>query len=92
MIAQAILVTAVQKLRTAGVPDPARDARILLACAMNISAGRLTLHLQDDCGQTEITAFEKLIAQRETRQPISQILGKRSFYGRDFIVTANVLD
>ena len=92
MIAQAILVQAVHKLRAAGVPDPARDARILLASAMGIPVDRLTLHLQDDCDDTVFEAFERLVAQRETRQPVSQIIGRRSFYGRDFVVTPDVLD
>ena len=37
------MVAATARLRAAGVPDPARDARILLAHAASVDAARVTL-------------------------------------------------
>ena len=37
------MAAATAKLRAAGVPDPARDARLLLAHAAQVDAARLTL-------------------------------------------------
>ena len=92
MIAKAVLVAAVARLRGAGVEDPARDARLLLAFALGVAADRLTLHLPDEMAPQQAAAFEKAVAARETRRPVSQITGQRLFWGRPFRVTADTLD
>ena len=92
MSAQAALVAAVRKLKAAGVADPARDARLLLAHAMGIGSDRLTLHLGDELSGEQIGTFDCCILQREKRQPVSQIIGARVFFGRSFKVTPDVLD
>lgn len=79
-------------LREAGIEDAPRDARLLMARAMNVPADRLTLHLQDQLtGQMEQT-FAALITSRAARQPMAQILGERLFWGRSFEVTRDTLD
>ncbi|WP_371168921.1 peptide chain release factor N(5)-glutamine methyltransferase [Aliiroseovarius sp. 2305UL8-7] len=88
----ALLVGAVRRLKAAGVDDPARDARILLAYAIGIERSRLTLVLPDDVPEVAEAAFERAIEARTARQPVAQITGSRAFYGRDFIVTSDVLD
>ena len=42
------MVVAVARLRAAGVPDPARDARVLLAHAAQVDAARVTLIAPED--------------------------------------------
>lgn len=79
-------------LQAAGLRDPARDARRLLAHALDIVPGRLTLVLPDNLDARQLDRFEAAIAARKSRQPVAQIVGKRAFYGRDFIVTPDVLD
>ncbi len=86
------LRAAVPRLRDAGVPDAARDARALLAHAMGIAPDRLTLHLADDLDPATVAAFDPLVAARAQHQPIAQILGHRLFWGRSFRVTPDVLD
>ncbi len=84
------LAAAVQRLKTAETPDPARDARLLLAHAAGLAPDRLTLHLDDPL--TDPARFEELLDARIRRQPVSQIIGKRLFWGRWFTVTSDVLD
>ena len=86
------LRAAIQTLRNAGIQDPARDARLLLAHAMGIPPDRLTLHLHDPLTVTTATHFTRLVDARLTRQPIAQIIGHRLFWGRSFIVTRDTLD
>lgn len=86
------LRTAIQTLRDANIPDPARGARILLAHAMAIPPDRLTLHLNDPLTAAAATHFTQLITARLTHQPIAQIIGHRLFWGRRFTVTPDVLD
>ncbi len=92
MIAKAALVAAVPRLRAAGVEDPARDARILLAHAMGLGPDRLTLHLPDELTEPQARAYEEAIAARTARKPVSQIIGSRLFWGRSFRVTSDTLD
>lgn len=83
---------AIPTLRDAGIPDPARDARLLLAHALQITPDRLTLHLHDALPPQAATHFARMITARLTRQPVAQIIGHRLFWGRPFRVTPDVLD
>ena len=92
MTAQSALVAAVQSLKAAGVDDPARDARRLLCHALDIDSSRLTLALGEEMTKDAKKLFGDLITRRITREPVSQILGYRDFYGQRFEVTRDVLD
>ncbi|MCR9108690.1 peptide chain release factor N(5)-glutamine methyltransferase [Marivita sp. XM-24bin2] len=86
------LIRAIAQLREAGIDDPARDARRLLAHVLNIASGRLTLVLPDPIPEARVAAFDKLITRRLSREPVSHLIGTRAFYGRTFKVTPAVLD
>lgn len=87
-----LLPPAAAMLREAGVPDPARDARRLLAFAMDIAPDRLLLHMHDPLSADQAARFQALISGRVERRPVSQLIGMRQFYGRSFKVTQDVLD
>ncbi|MEL6426519.1 MAG: peptide chain release factor N(5)-glutamine methyltransferase, partial [Pseudomonadota bacterium] len=74
---------------SAGVEEPLRDARRLLG--HRIGQARL-LDAEEALGADEAVAFEQDIASRAARQPVSQIIGSREFWGRTFSVTSDVLD
>ena len=86
------MVTAVARLRAAGVPDPARDARLLLAHAAQVDAARVTLIAPEDIAPEIAERYDQLIALRAVRVPVSQLIGARAFYGRDFAISRDVLD
>lgn len=86
------LRAAIARLRDAGISDAARDARALLAHAMGVPPGRLTLHLADDLDDPVVATLAPLIAARARHQPVAQIIGQRLFWGRPFHVTPDVLD
>ncbi len=88
----AALAGAVRALRAAGVPDPATDARALLAHASGIAPDRLTLHLHDPLDDSTATFLAALTARRAARVPVSHLVGARLFWGRRFAVTPDVLD
>jgi release factor glutamine methyltransferase len=75
-----------------GMPDPARDVRLLLAHAIGLPADRLALHLQDPVSPEAQARFDAALTARAAHQPVSQIIGHRQFWGREFIVTRDTLD
>jgi len=83
---------AVARLRAAGVEEPARDARILLAHALGVERSRLTLVLPEALPAGARARLDATITARAARQPVAQITGRRAFFGRNFKVTRQVLD
>lgn len=86
------MAAAAARLRAAGVPDPARDARMLLAHAASVDAARVTLIAPEEIAPEIAERFENLIALRAVRVPVSQLIGVRAFYGREFHISREVLD
>ena len=86
------MVAATGRLREAGVDDPARDARILLAHAAKIDTSRVTLIAPEDISSETSERYENMIRLREARVPVSHLIGEREFYGRRFKVSRDVLD
>ncbi|SFB78895.1 peptide chain release factor N(5)-glutamine methyltransferase [Tropicimonas isoalkanivorans] len=84
------IASAVARLRAVGVTTPERDARHLVAFAAQVPLDRLTLHLREPF--TAEAPLEAALTAREARRPVSQIVGRRLFYGRSFNVTEDVLD
>lgn len=89
---RAALAEAAARLGAAGVPEPARDARLLMAEALGLPADRITLALGDPLPEVAAARFARLVAARARRQPVAQILGRRAFWGHVFRVTPEVLD
>ncbi len=92
MIGAEALKAATRRLAEAGIEGAARDARRLLAHALAIAPDRVTLILPDTMEPDAVAAFEALVERRAAREPVSQITGRRAFYGREFRVTRDTLD
>lgn len=92
MTAAEALAAAAARLLAAGVPDPARDARMLLAHAASVDAARITLIAPEDLAPDIEERFDQLVSLRAVRVPVSHLIGEREFYGRRFKVSADVLD
>ncbi len=89
---RAALAAAAARLAAEGVPDAARDARRLMAAALGVAPDRLALALPEGLPPAAGAAFEAMVAERARFRPVAQILGRRAFWGRDFAVSAAVLD
>ncbi|WP_062762787.1 peptide chain release factor N(5)-glutamine methyltransferase [Falsirhodobacter sp. alg1] len=86
------LRTASQRLAAGNCPEPAKDARRLLAFAAGIAPDRLFMHLPDAMTTECTVRFEEAIQQRLAHRPVAQIVGERTFWGRQFRVTSDTLD
>ncbi len=79
------------KLKKAGVDSPMLDAEILLAHILNLSRAKLFSHFNDPLKTHHQERFLTLIERRNAFEPIAYLIGKKAFYGRDFITNPFVL-
>lgn len=87
-----LLERATRRLAEAGCETPQLDARLLLQGATGLTREEMILDPLRPVTPEQVTRFLGFIARRETREPVSRILGEREFYGRCFHVTPDVLD
>jgi len=86
------------RLRGAGIENAAGDAQLLFLTALSRALGQpvprhsLRDHLTAPVSPATAAAYEAMIAAREARQPVSQIIGRRAFWKHDFRVTPDTLD
>ncbi|MBI5794523.1 peptide chain release factor N(5)-glutamine methyltransferase [Candidatus Uhrbacteria bacterium] len=79
------------KLRKAGVDSPMLDAEILLSHTLEVSKSWLFSHFTDPLKTHQREKFHLLVDRRTAREPVAYLVGKKSFYGRDFHVNTFVL-
>lgn len=79
-------------LKKQGIKSSDIDARVLMAHALGVSSANLLLQAHDGIKDDELERFMQLIQSRSVFQPVSQIIGRREFWGREFNVTSDVLD
>jgi release factor glutamine methyltransferase len=80
-------------LLAAGVPanEAAGDAEVLARHVLGWDLTQFTLGRTDPLPEDFESAFATLILRRARREPVSQIVGHREFWGLDFEVTRDVL-
>lgn len=87
-----ILAKAKQQLEKAGVENVGLDALILLSYALSFSKEQIIFNPESTVSTQQEKQFFDLIKRRCAREPISHLIGRREFFGRDFIVSKNILD
>ena len=88
---QQSIATATRRLGEAGVETPKRDAEVLLCHVLACDRAHLIGHGDDLLSERPARAFDDVIARRESREPVSQILGTREFWSLAFGVSRAVL-
>ena len=92
MILRELMIEAQARLRAAQIENPGRDVRKLAAAALAVPAERLSLMSESAASAEQVAYFESLVSQRLARKPVARILGHREFWGRNFEISADVLD
>ena len=90
--AQAALASGAARLGAAGVPEPRRDARLLLAHALGARPEALIAAPEKELDAAQAEAYSRLIARRAAREPVSRILGRREFWSLEFRITPDAFD
>jgi release factor glutamine methyltransferase len=90
------LAAAVRRLtatfRGAGLETPERDARLLVTEIAGCSSAALITEPQRTVPAEIAGRLEEAQRRRLDREPVARILGRRGFYGREFVVTPATLD
>ena len=81
-----------RKLHDVGSATPALDARLLLQAATGFTHADLVAEPEREVSGATLDQFNAFIIRRLAHEPVSRILGKREFFGREFRVTPEVLD
>lgn len=80
-----------EKLRAGQVPDPRREASLLLGFCLGKDRAYLISHNSDELSKNQIEQYFSLLARREKREPFHYVTGEKEFYGLAFKVDPSVL-
>ncbi len=86
-----VLLWATDDFKKKGLESPRLEAEILLGAILGLDRVRLIVDAARPLESEELSAFKKSIQRRRGGEPSAYILGKREFFGRDFIVNRHVL-
>jgi release factor glutamine methyltransferase len=80
------------QFREAGIETPERDAQLLVLAAAGLSPEEYVLHPQRPLQPYGVERILAYAARRLAREPVSRILGRRAFWGRNFGLDPSTLD
>ncbi|MBM5782054.1 MAG: peptide chain release factor N(5)-glutamine methyltransferase [Pelagibacterales bacterium] len=87
-----ILTFAKIQLENSGVSNSKLDSLILLSHTLSFSKEQVIFNPDFNLTFEQEQTFLELIKRRCKREPVSHLIGRREFYGHNFIVDCNVLD
>jgi len=80
------------RLAPAGIAEPRREARLLLAAATGLSPAELVAEPKRPLDEAAEGRLAELARRRESREPLSRILGRREFWSLSFALGPETLD
>jgi release factor glutamine methyltransferase len=83
---------AVSALTKAGIDEPRRRARALLAAALDFSVAEIFAHPERLLNPEQQARVSAMLARMRAREPLSRIIGRREFWGLEFLLSADTLD
>lgn len=87
-----LLALAENQLKNSGVSNSRLDALVLLTHALSVSKEQIIFYPDFEPAKNLQKKFLDFVQRRTMREPVSQIIGTREFYGYNFFVTHNTLD
>jgi len=79
-------------LAAAGFEEPHRQARRLLAAALDLSSAQVFAHPERPLAAAEEAQLAEILRRTLDREPLSRIVGRREFWGLEFLLSADTLD
>ena len=85
------LIEATKRLKDIGIDSNRLDAELILAETLRKNRTYLHAHLEEEIDPRRLDIANARLQLRLERVPIAYILGYKEFYGRNFLVTPQVL-
>ncbi len=82
---------AAQILRETGVPEARREAGSLLSFVLERDRTFLISHSDEHLSPEQFKRYRDVVARRNLGEPLQYITGQQDFYGREFVVSPDVL-
>ena len=82
---------AVTILKNNSIKNANFDAELLFSTSLNVSREKILLNLEKTIGYNDVKKYFNLINRRIKKEPLSQIVGKKSFWKNEFEVNRHVL-
>ena len=82
---------AVAILESNSIKNANFDAELLFSTSLNVSREKILLNLEKTIDYCEVKKYFNLINRRIKKEPLSQIVGKKSFWRNEFQVNRHVL-
>lgn len=86
------LTRGAKRLGVAGVENPRREARVLMAAALNCEVSSVFAWPEQPLDEQASARFLAMVAARVGGKPISRILGRREFWSLPFALNESTLD
>ncbi|WP_339047713.1 peptide chain release factor N(5)-glutamine methyltransferase [Candidatus Mesenet endosymbiont of Phosphuga atrata] len=88
----ALLKKSINNLSLCGIYTPRLDSEILISHVLGLERSFVIANYDYEVEEEHEKLFLELISRRCKRYPVAQIIGKREFWGLDFLVNQHVLD
>ncbi|MGD9614548.1 MAG: peptide chain release factor N(5)-glutamine methyltransferase [Alphaproteobacteria bacterium] len=79
-------------LTKAGIDNPRRRARALLAAALDLCAAGIFAHPERKLNPAEQARVAAMLERMLAHEPLTRIVGRREFWGLEFLLSADTLD
>jgi release factor glutamine methyltransferase len=89
---QTWLAESTAKLKQAGIGTARLDTLVLLEDVLGMDRAWILSHGETQIEFSKLAKLEKLLTRRAGHEPLAYIRGKTEFYGREFVLTADVLE
>jgi len=91
-LVQELIGDAIIRLKVPGIDDPYGDSMRILAHVLEVRKQDLLIMDLNSISPNLLANFSSKIELRRNLKPVSQIIGYRTFWGRDFFINEAVLD
>ncbi|HEV8198899.1 MAG TPA: peptide chain release factor N(5)-glutamine methyltransferase [Candidatus Polarisedimenticolia bacterium] len=89
--AETLKSAAARRLEASGVPDPDRDAELLLLHVLGVDRAALHAHPERPLSAEAADRYRDLVGRRARREPLQYLTGVQEFWSLPFRVTPAVL-